>query len=166
MTLSEYRETYSWQSAIALGPQLMQLAEELPASEENGLSFQLRSLMVELPSSIAADLLADRPATLTPVLKLIAAVELIDNVFPALDTAATQTSLEELTNRLASENFDERTGGSVSVKPADVPIPAAAATPPAETPVLAAEVTPPTVVVPVAAQTPVEETDVHPDSVQ
>lgn len=176
MTLSEFRETYSWQGAIALGPKLITLAEELPGSEENGLSLQLRTLMVELPATIAADLMADRKPALAPVLKLVAIMELIDKVFPALDTADTRTQIDELSSRLVSDNFTERTGGSPAIAqtaPAEPTAPVAAAA--AETPVLASEVsiTPdsevapvlPTIV-PVAAAAESEETDVHPDSVQ
>jgi len=66
----------------------MTLAEELPASEELGLSLQLRQIMVELPATIAADLLRDvSEVRLMPVLKLLATLELIDRVYPALDTA-------------------------------------------------------------------------------
>jgi len=88
MKLSQYRSSSSWLGAIELGPKLMTLAEELPASEELGLSLQLRQIMVELPATIAADLLqGSSEARLLPVLKLLATLELIDRVYPALDTA-------------------------------------------------------------------------------
>jgi hypothetical protein len=173
MTLIEYRETYSWQQAIELSPRLMALAEELPAAEAMGLSWQLRQTMVELPASIAGDLLRGTEDRINETLKLVTALELIDHVYPALDTADTRKSADELAARLMSENFAEHVGGvatSVAVLPATVP--PATTNEPAATPVIPAEV--PVVSEPsqeaVAAPTPMnvpitQEPDVHPDSV-
>ena len=107
MTFSQYRDTYSWQGAIGLGPKLMRLAEELPASEEMGLSLHLRQLTVELPAGIAGDLLGERPASLSNALKMLATLELIDQIYPALDTAGIRSEADALAHRLASENFAE-----------------------------------------------------------
>ena len=193
MTFSEYRETYSWQGAIELGPQLMRLAEELPAAEEMGLSLHLRQLMVELPASIAADLIKGRDASMASALKLLTVLELIDRVYPALDTAATRSAADTLAARLASGNFNERQGGPTpdpsAVPPETAPLhePPAA---PAATPVVPTEMTvspegevqtaspaPATTTVtvvtapdesaaPASAVPTSEETNVRPDSVQ
>jgi hypothetical protein len=107
MTLSEYRKTLSWQGSIDLGPMLMSLAETMPGSEEMGLSFQLRTLMVELPAAVAGDLLRGTETRHDAVFKLLTALELVDRVFPALDTAATRTAADRLAERLTGSAFQE-----------------------------------------------------------
>ncbi len=103
MTLSEYRSGSSWQGAIELGPRLMKLAEELPGSEEMGLSFQLRQAMVEVPATAAADAMQGAQNTrLLPVLKLLAALDLIEKVYPALDTADVRAAAETLAEHLTT----------------------------------------------------------------
>ncbi|HVQ44616.1 MAG TPA: four helix bundle protein [Candidatus Saccharimonadia bacterium] len=136
MKLSEYRNSSSWQKAIDLGPKLMALAEELPASEETGLSLQLRQLMVELPATIAADLVQEHSdERLMPALKLLATLELIDRVYPALDTAGVRSEADALAEGLVS--------GEPAARDAEPPQPAPAPErelEPAATPVLASEV--------------------------
>jgi len=124
MTLSEYRKTQSWQGAIAIGPALINLAEALPASEEMGLSFQLRQLMVEVPAAVANDLMRGTEARHKAVLRLVAAIELIDKVYPALDTASVRTSVDQLADRLTGLAFQEElTPGQASAAPAPAPAP-------------------------------------------
>ena len=196
MTFSQYRETYSWQNAIELGPKLMRLAEELPAAEENGLSLHLRQLMVDVPTAIAADLLKNREAKLEYALKLVTVLEMIDQVYPALDTADTKNAADALLQRLASPSFAERQGGpslspvlqepapereAPTPEPADtllVPAATSAELSSAESvsvqPALAPAAPPTTISVAVEAVAPVttspassvEESDVHTNSVQ
>jgi hypothetical protein len=131
MTLSEYRTTHSWQQAIRLGSQLVRLAEQLPAAEDMGLSYQLRQGMVDLPAAIAEDLIENTQHRLPAALRLVAMLELIEHVYPALDGAAAHTALEQLVSRLSSAQFSEQVSGSgpVSVQPlaegvtADLPNP-------------------------------------------
>jgi hypothetical protein len=118
VTLSDYRNTKSWQSAIELGPGLMVLAEELPAAEELGLNFQLRKIMVELPAAIATDLLQGTKTRFDTCLRLASALELIERVYPALDTAATRAEAEKLIERLLDESFDD----SLSPQPSAAPV--------------------------------------------
>lgn len=174
MKLSEYRNSSSWQGAIALGPKLMGLAEELPASEEMGLSLTLRTLMVELPATVAADLLDDHSdMRLMPVLKLLAALELIDQVYPALDTAGVRAEADALAESLMSnKSFKEPKTASPAheapkppVAPAATPVLAAEAPAPAKPEAPAPSAPAPTSVSVVAAATESKETDVHPDSV-
>ena len=130
MTLSEYRTSSSWQGAIDLGPDLMRLAEELPGSEEMGLSFQLRQLMVELPASVAGDLVQGTETRHPVGFRLLATLELVDKVFPALDTADVRASAEELVERFMSTELFAATPGTPAPAapaapapiPADVPI--------------------------------------------
>ena len=116
--LSDYRNTKSWQSAIELGPGLMVLAEELPAAEELGLNFQLRKIMVELPAAIATDLLQGTKTRFDLALRLASALELIERVYPALDTATTRAEAEKLIERLLDESFDD----SLTPPPSAAPV--------------------------------------------
>jgi hypothetical protein len=155
MTVSEYRDTYSWQAALELGPRLMSLAEELPAAEEMGLSFQLRQLMVELPAVVAADLIQDGTTRQTVALKLVATLELVDRVYPALDTAATRTAADNLVERLMGAGFDER-----ATQQPEAPAPAPAA------PIAPAPAPSTVQIIPTVDNTEPQDTDVQPDSVQ
>ena len=120
MQLSEYKDTHSWQDAMRLGPHLMKLAEEMPATEELGLSWQLRQAMVEIPATIAADLVHGNKPGLMPLLKLVAALELIDKVYPALDTASAKAASDKLADRLLGEDFDEPTRSHAGAAGAEV----------------------------------------------
>jgi hypothetical protein len=171
MTLSQYRSSSSWLGAIELGPKLMNLAEELPASEEMGLSLQLRQLMVELPATVAADLVQGTDTRQVVAFRLLSTLELVDRVYPALDTAGLRADADSLVERLMSA--DQFAAGPEPVpvaaapeaEPLDVPT-----LEPADTPVLPTEVTeaadvaaPTTEVVaevPVVTPAPIEPTSV------
>jgi len=105
MTLSDYRQSQGWKGAVDLGPHLIDLAEALPAAEELGLSWQLRQLMVEIPATVAADLMYGTNTRRPPVFKLLAALELIDRVYPALDTADTRKQADRLADDILADNF-------------------------------------------------------------
>ncbi len=196
MTTREYRETYSWQGAIELGPKLLRLAEELPASEDHGLAYVLRELVVELPAMIAEDLINATPARLLPMLKLTAALELIDRVYPALDALAATESADKLMGMISSDKFDQKVAPTpapapelsdteITMTPApeapdvEAPEPAAQSEPepapaepePVKPPPAPAPPAPTSVSIiaePAAAEVPApaEEENVHPDSVQ
>jgi len=103
--------------AIELGPKLMNLAEELPASEEMGLSLQLRQVMVELPTAVAADLVQGTDTRQVVAFRLLTTLELVDRVYPALDTAGLRADADSLVERLMSaEQFAAgRPGGPCAV---------------------------------------------------
>lgn len=177
MTLSDYRQSPSWKGAVDLGPQLVSLAEELPAAEELGLSWQLRQLMVEVPACIAADLL-DGSATRRPaVFRLLAVLELIDRVYPALDTAATRQQAEDLAQHLLEEDFGKAPTPKDQAPAEAAPMPAQAPAPvsePAKVPVLSDHDAPAPapvvettrVSVQAVAAEETQQSDVHPDSVE
>jgi hypothetical protein len=104
-----------------VAPSLIRLAEELPASEEMGLSFQLRQLIVEVPASVASDLLRGTELRHKSVLKLVTAIDLIDRVYPALDTAEIRQSIEQLANHLTGAGFRDELEKPHSQAPAPVP---------------------------------------------
>ena len=149
MTLSQYRSSRSWLGAIELGPKLMSLAEELPASEEMGLSLQLRQLMVKLPTTVGADLVLGTDTRKTAGFRLQATLEMIERVYPALDTAGVRADADALVERLMSDEqfaaVPEAAPAPAAPEPEPLDVPTLE---PADTPVLpteAAEVTPPAV---------------------
>jgi hypothetical protein len=107
MSQAEYRKTYSWQGALALGPKLVILSEDLPSHEQTGLVMQISELMVELPAMVAADLVDGTSLRFAPLYRLMAALELIERVYPALDAGDAKQSLEELGERLATSVFED-----------------------------------------------------------
>ncbi|HUD11018.1 MAG TPA: hypothetical protein VMS08_01285 [Candidatus Saccharimonadia bacterium] len=118
MPLSEFRTAYSWQEAIDLGPSLVRLVEELPGSEQMGLCWQLQQATVDLPAAIALDLMEDGSNTRRPVaLKLIAALELIEKIYPALDTADVRAEVESVIQRISSDHFAETAASNVHTAP-------------------------------------------------
>jgi hypothetical protein len=141
-----------------LTPGLMELAEQLPAAEAMGLSLQLRQIMVALPGSIGNDLVNGGNSRFKPMFKLIATLELIDRVYPALDTTGAKTSADKLAEHLSGSDFDQATAAPTLAAPS---VPEAAEPPePAPTP------EPTHVQVQAAAPEVTVETDVQPNSVQ
>ena len=177
MTLSEYRNSSSWQGAIELGPKLMQLAEELPASETMGLSFQLRQAMVDVPATAAADALQNAgDGRMLPILKLLA----------ALDTADARASVDRLAEGIVGKKFGQKDAGAAYLPGATTPAsdehpaaaPAAKPAAPSAVPVVPEASTPAAAPAPASTHIQVspdgtvqaeghnQESNVHTDSVQ
>jgi hypothetical protein len=154
----DYRQSTSWKGALDLAPGLINLAEALPASEEMGLSFTLRQLMVDLPATVATDLLQGTDTRRPVALKLIATIELIDRVYPALDTATTRAAAEALAEQLTTDAIHE-----AATPPA--PAPESAPDAPAAEPAPEPQPQPTYVAVQPAGPLP-EEPNVQPNSVQ
>jgi hypothetical protein len=132
MQVSDVKQTHSWRQALDLGPGLIRLAEDLPASEEMGLSWQLRKLMVDLPTAIAVDLMGRSNDRHDVILRLVAVLELVEKVYPALDTAATRAEADRLIERLTGDQFRESLAAATPPpadepeEPTDAPAPEAA----------------------------------------
>jgi len=107
VTLNDYRETYSWQGAVELGGSLTKLTEELPAHEDRGLIMALQSSMIDVPTAIGDDLLNSTKTRQLAYVRLESALELVERVYPALDTAEAKSKLDELIARTESESFAE-----------------------------------------------------------
>ena len=107
MSQAEFRNTFSWQAALALGPKLVSLAEDLPLHEQTGLVMQISELMIELPAMVAQDLVDGTMLRFAPMYRLTAALELIERVYPALDAGDAKLALEALGVRLANSSFTE-----------------------------------------------------------
>ncbi|HEY2004548.1 MAG TPA: hypothetical protein VGH44_05555 [Candidatus Saccharimonadia bacterium] len=114
--MTQYKESANWQAAINIGPKLIALADDMPASEQMGLGMQLRQIMVDLPATVADDLLHGGNTRHLQALKLVAALELIDRVYPALDTASAKTAADKLTAQLLSRETPTA-GPSVEPQP-------------------------------------------------
>jgi hypothetical protein len=108
MTLAEVRTTYSWQATMELAPKLVTLAESLPSQEQAGLVSLLQHLMVDLPGAVAEDLIHGSEHRFGVAMRLSAAVEVIDKVYPALDTLSVRQAVDELVERLDGSNFAEQ----------------------------------------------------------
>lgn len=167
MTLSEYRSTVSWQGAIDLAPGLMELAEQLPSAEANGLSMQLREIMVALPAAIASDLVRGGDKRFKPLFKLTAALEMIDKVYPALDTGGSKSAADKLADTLNSPDFGQSANGQSETTAAAAPAPSESAPPIIAEPAEEAPAPEPThVQVQAAAPAVSGESNVQPNSVQ
>jgi hypothetical protein len=167
VTLSEYRSTQSWQGAIDLTPGLMELAEQLPTAEADGLSLQLRQIMVSFPAAIASDLVKGGDKRFMPLFKLVAALEMIDKVYPALDTTGSKTALDKLADLLNAPDFDQTAAGQTEAPAAPAPATAEPTPPIIAEPAEEAPAAEPThVQVQAAAPAPNGEDNVQPNSVQ
>lgn len=102
-----YRNTFSWQASLELVPQLVRLAEELPTSEEQGMTRHLHDLVVELPAAVAFDLETGGNTRIPHVFKLSAALAAIEAVYPAIDASEIVTAAQGLDERLRGQQFAE-----------------------------------------------------------
>lgn len=106
--MQDIKKAYAWQEALDLSKQLMQICEEFSDAATNVLVWHLRQAVVEIPASIAADLQANRGATMEPVVKLVAELELVRKIYPAIETGSADDQLERLIERMQSDRFGER----------------------------------------------------------
>ena len=83
------------------------LSEELPAHADRGLVMALQSSMLDIPTTIADDLINSTKTRQVAYLRLESALELIERVYPALDTAESKAKLDELIERTESSAFAE-----------------------------------------------------------
>lgn len=107
MATLDFKQTHSWQDAVELGAALVVIAESLPPHEQTGLVMQLHQLMLDLPSQVAIDLGDSTKTRFVTVYRLASALELIEKIYPALDTAHVRSDFEQLVSRLESDSFSE-----------------------------------------------------------
>jgi hypothetical protein len=108
MAMQEIKKAYAWQEALNLSKRLVQICEEFSDADTNVLVWHLRQAVVEIPATIAADLQANRGATMEPVVKLGAELELVHKIYPAIETGDADDLLTGLTERMQSDRFGER----------------------------------------------------------
>ena len=113
----DYRQTLSWQKAVAVSRSLAKLVEELPKGEEQGLVMQLQASMVDLPAAVARDLTRGSDMRKDELSRVQAILAVVEAVYPALDVAAASASLASAEEWLLSEHFAE---------PVPIPVPSEA----------------------------------------
>jgi len=106
--MQDIKKAYAWQDALNLSKRLVQICEEFSDADTNVLVWHLRQAVVEIPATIAADLQANRGATMEPVVKLVAELELVHKIYPAIETGDADEQLQRLTERMQSDRFGER----------------------------------------------------------
>jgi hypothetical protein len=102
----DYKQSYAWRESLTVSQEVFGLIETLPETA-GPLAAQLAELSVGLPAGVAADLMAGREAGLDAIVRLMAAVELVDRIYPALDTGKVQKLTARLMDRLQSPTFIE-----------------------------------------------------------
>ncbi len=100
MATEQYRNYRVWEEALSLSQRIHGLAESLPSNEQSALAVSLNASMVNIPTIIALNLLQDQPADLSAVVGLQTQLELINRVYPALDTAELERAASALLIRL------------------------------------------------------------------
>lgn len=103
MAFSDYQQHPAWQQALDLSLDINQLGEDLPANEQ--LALELMASAIEIPTMVAEDLLSGHKPRLGGVLRLQTRLELVTRIYPALDTARVERTLNKLIDLLQSPDF-------------------------------------------------------------
>lgn len=106
MAFSDYQQHPAWQQAMDLSLALNELGESLPANEQ--LALELMASAIEIPTMVAEDLLSGHKARLGGVLRLQTRLELIDRIYPALDSSRVVRRLDRLMETLQSPDFTSK----------------------------------------------------------
>lgn len=106
--MQDIKKFYSWQEAIELSKVLVRICEEFSDADRNVLVQHLRQAVVEIPATVAADILLGRAATKEPAIRLATELELVHRIYPAIETGQAPQKLEALMARMDSPNFTER----------------------------------------------------------
>lgn len=103
MGFSDYQKHPAWKQAMDVSLDINQLGEALPANEQ--LAMELMSSAIEIPTMVAEDLLSGHKARLGGVLRLQTRLELVERIYPALDTGRVERVLNDLIETLQSPDF-------------------------------------------------------------
>jgi hypothetical protein len=106
--MEDVKKTYIWQDAVALAAQVVKVCEEFTQSDGNVLVWHLRQSAVDVPASIASDLISNHDASLQPLTKLGVELELVNKIYPAIDIEAAKIQLQKVMERIQSGAFAER----------------------------------------------------------
>lgn len=105
--MDDYRLTYSWQGAVAFSAPLMRLCEELPTIEQFGLVAQIQEMAIELPASIACDIVTGSETRFVSLMRIEAALAVIDRIYPALDASSLMDYIDSLRTQLSANRLRE-----------------------------------------------------------
>lgn len=115
--MDSYKQTHVWKEALRLSRRLYNLSDDLPDDEQSNLGASLRDLASRIPGEIAIDLVKGTQPRMDYLLRVASLLELIDNVYPALDTSSVQKLTDSVLERMQStENFQEATTTTVKVE--------------------------------------------------
>lgn len=103
MAFADYQKNDAWKQAIELSLKISQLSESLPDGDQ--LAGELMSSAIEIPTMAAEDLIAGHKARMGGVLRLQTRLEIVERVYPALDTNRVEKSLNHLLEILQSPEF-------------------------------------------------------------
>ncbi len=95
-----YRSFKAWEEAIDLSLLVHSLIESLPSDERSALATSLNAAAVNIPTSIALNLIHMQVADIRDLVSLQTQLELVDRIYPALDTAEVAETGQALLNRL------------------------------------------------------------------
>ncbi len=76
------------------------LIEALPTDEQSALAVSLNAAVVNVPTTVALNLIQNQEADIRDILALQTQLELIERIYPALDTAGATESASSLFARL------------------------------------------------------------------
>ena len=104
---SAYQQAVVWELVLQLAQGLYNVADELPASDA-GLVAALYQSASTVPAEIGAALVERRLPKVEPLMGLAAQLEIVDRVYPAIDTTEAQSGFEEILTYLESpERFSQ-----------------------------------------------------------
>lgn len=95
-----YRQFKAWEEAISLSLLVHSLIEALPSEEQSALATSLNAAAVNIPTIIALNLTQMQVPEIRDVVSLQTQLELIDRIYPALDTAEVAEAARTLLGRL------------------------------------------------------------------
>lgn len=108
----DYKQTIVWQDAVKLALKLHTLSEDLPQDDQGSMGVIMRTLALQLPAEVAVDLVSGETPKLDNALRLETQLHIVNQIYPAIDTAAAQKLLAALLWRMAdSKRFVEVSGG-------------------------------------------------------
>jgi hypothetical protein len=115
--VDSYKQTHVWKESLRLSRRLYSLSDDLPEDEQSNLGAGLRDLAGRIPGEIAIDLVKGDQPRMDYVLRVASLLELIDQVYPALDTSSVQKLADSVLERMQStENFQEAASATVKVE--------------------------------------------------
>lgn len=105
--MEQVRKTYAWQEAMKLSQELLRICEEFSDSDRNVLAGHLRQAVVDIPATVASDVVLNQGPTLQPIVRLATNLDLIHKVYPAIETGKAPEQVKALMERMQSVNYRE-----------------------------------------------------------
>jgi hypothetical protein len=132
--MEDIKKAAVWQEALDLASAVVQLCEQF-TDDQNVLAGHLRGLAIDIPASIASDLSHKREPNADPLVRCAIVLELVKKVYPAIDTEAVESGIENIMARIEKNTFTEVKASAPAtpvVEPSQIGAPAPV--PPEKTP--------------------------------